>query len=406
LQAPEPFFRAGLQRLEAANGHPNHDIRFSTEVTQASKAKIQQLGLDPTDTTPEELYHVLQRRVAEDDARLSRTLRTRAATHVSAEAEAVSGMIHALQALPDSKRCYALKGGVLKTLIKKQPPKKAMKQLGYRSLPSFLKHESPVSILAAAWLTEGVTWQNRLLDQYKKLQAGDFEDRNIVMLQPESKKWRELADSVVAEKHHNLLSFKELGALVFLPLSPDAPSGSTTVSLSLALHQLNEIRASSTFLKLCQVRSDFGAVVKTVISGEAELNSQLLDKPVAWNLVQRYYARLAHHGDEQVFEPHLQLDDMVWQPVEHTLSAIESSFSFWHNSAHLGILHGDKPVSFNIVDAALNYCNKLPFEQRVVSHFQQSLWHELQLRYLQHDSVEKSVIKQLQPQLAAELAAA
>jgi hypothetical protein len=395
----------GLQRVEAANGHPNHDIRFSTEVTQASRVKIQQLGLDPTDTTPEELYQTLQRRVAEDDARLHRTLRTRAATHVSAEAEVVSGIIHALQASPDSKRCYALKGSVLKTLIRKQPPKKAMKQLGYRSLPSFLKHESPVSILAAAWLTEGANWQHKLLDQYKKLKTSDFENRSIIMLQPESKKWRALAESVVAEKHHNLLSFKELGALVFLPLSHDAPAGSTTVSLSLALHQLNEIRASSTFLKLCQVRPDFGAVVRTVVSDEAEFSSQLLDKPVSWNLVQRYYARLTHHHDEQVFEPHLQLDDMVWHPIEQTLSTIESSFGFWRNSAHLGVLHGDKPVSFNVIDAALNYCNKLPFERRVVAHFQQSLWHELQLRYLQHDSVEQSVIKQLQPRLATELAA-
>jgi len=404
MQATEPFFRHGLQKLEAASGHPSHDIRFSTEVMRASRVKMQQLGLDPADTTPEELHHALQQRIAEDDARLNRTLRTRAATHVSAEADVVSGMTHALHELPDSKRCYALKGSVLKTMIKRQPPKKAMKALGYRSLASFLKHESPVLILAAAWLTEDASWKNKLLTQYQKLRPSDFENRSIALVQPTSKKWRVLAESKVAERRHNLLSLKEMGAIVFLPLSHTAPSGSTTVSLALALHELNEIRASSTFLKLCQVRPDFGRLVKMVVSDEAHLDSEMLDKPVKWNLIQRYYARLTHHDNEAVFEPHLQLEDISWHPIERTLSAIEPQFAFWHDTAHLGILQGDKPVSMNVIDAALSYCNQLPYEQRISHYFQQSLWHELQLRYLHHDSVEQSVIRQLQPEFAAELA--
>lgn len=404
LGATEPFFRHNLHKLEAANGHPSHDIRFSTEVMQASRVKMQQLGLDPTDTTPEELYHALQQRIAEDDACLNRSLRTRAATHVSAEAEVVSGMIHALQELPDSKRCYALKGSVLKTMIKKQPPKKAMKALGYRSLASFLKHESPVLILAAAWLSEDATWKHKLLNQYQKLMPSDFENRNIALVQPTSKKWRALAESTVAERRHNLLSFKELGAVVFLPLSHAAPTGSTTVSLSLALHEFNEIRATSTFLKLCQVRPDFGVLVKSVVQDEAHLSSEMLDQPVKWNLIQKYYARLTHHKNDQIFEPHLQLEDIAWHPIERTLSAIEPRFAFWHSTAHLGVLHHDKPVSMNVIDAALTYCNKLSYHQRISHYFRQSMWHELQLRYLHHDSVEQSVMRQLQPEFAAELA--
>lgn len=404
LQAAEPFFRHGLHKLEAASGHPSHDIRFSTEVMHASRDKMRQLGLDPTDTTPEELYQALQRRVAEDDASLNRTLRTKAATHVSAEADVVSGMIHALQELPDSKRCYALKGSVLKTMMKRQPPKKAMKALGYRSLASFLKHESPVLILSAAWLTEDASWKNKLLTGYQKLRPSDFENRNIALVQPSSKKWGVLAESTVAKHRHNLLSFTELGAIVFLPLNSSAPAGSTTVSLSLALHELNEIRSSATFLKLCQVRSDFGNLVEATARREAHLDSEILDKPVKWSLIQRYYARLAGHKQGYVFEPHLEFEDMTWHPIEQTLSAIESRFSFWQHSAHLGVLHSHKPVSMNLVDTALGYCNRLPYQKRVSHHFQQSLWHELQLRYLRHDSVEQSVTRQLQPEFATELA--
>ncbi len=405
LQADEPFFRQGLRRLESANGNPNTDIRFSTEVLQATQAKLKQLGLDPRDTTAEELYHVLQERIKSDDARLTRTLRTLAATHVSAEADVVAGMVQALKGLPDSKRCFALKSGPLRNIIKQLPPKKAMKRLGYRSLESFLKHETPVSILAAAWLSEGTHWRQRLLERYKRLGPGDFEDRSISLARPDSARWRDLAANTVEQGRHNILSFRELGALVFLPLPADAPAGSTTASLALALHELNEIRAASTFLKLCQVRPDFGSLVQTVAADEPKLNSQMLDQPVPWHLIQRYYAQLADRGREEAFEPHLRLDDMVWQPIEQTLSAIEPSFEFWRGGAHLGLLHDRQPVSLNVVDAALNYCNQLPFEQRAIHYFQNSLWHELLLRYLRHESVEQTVTGQLQPQLAEEFAA-
>jgi len=276
--------------------------------------------------------------------------------------------------------------------------------LGYRSLDSFLKHETPVSVLAAAWLSESPQWRQRLLDQYKHLGQGDFEDRSIIMLQPDSQRWHNLAETTVRQSKHNLLSFKELGALVFLPLSDEAPAGTTTASLTLALHELNEIRAASTFLKLCQVRPDFGSLVKTIANDEPYLHSHLLDQPVPWHLIQRYYAQLAQQGGGEAFEPHLRLEDMVWQPIEETLSAIEPSFGFWQQSAHLGVLHDRRPVSLNVMDAALNYCNQLPFEQRIIHYFQRSLWHELLLRYLGHESVEQTVMSQLQPQLAEEFA--
>lgn len=402
LQATEPFFRTALRRLETASGNPNTDIRFSTEVMHATQAKLRELGLDPQDTTAEELYHTLQGRVKADDARLVRNLRTRAATHVSADGDVVAGMIHALQALPDERQSFALKAGSLRRLLKQQPPKKAIKRLGYRSLDSFLKHESPASMLAAARLCESPQWQKHFRDQYKRLSPGDFESRVIMITRSDFNRWNGLAESAVAETKHNVLSLKELGVLVILPFSADVPDGAVTVSLTLALHELNEIRAAGTFLKLSQVRSDFGSLVQSVAGGEPQLSNNLLDQPISWSLIQKYYARLTDRVHDAVFEPHMQLDDMTWQPVEAALAQIEPSLSFWQHSGHLGVIDRQRPVSLNIMDAALNYCNQLPFERRIAHYFQRSLWHELLLRYLQHETVEQTIAAQLQPELAAE----
>lgn len=402
LQAPEPSFRLGLSRFETANGNPSNDIRLSSFVQLQTKSKLRALGLDPNDTTAEELYHVLAERVKADDATLTKTLRTRAATHVSLEADVVSGMAHALSELPEGANCFALKTTSLRAIIKKLPPKKAMKQLGYRSIDSFLKHERLPLVMAAAWLSESLSWKHQLIASYKRLEASDFETRQIVVIQPTSKHWQTLANKIVGQKKHNILSFKELGAIVLLPLPHDIPAGTVTASLSLALHELNEIRATSSFLKICQIRSDFGELVQSVVGTEPALSSELLDQAVPWHLIQRYYGRVGEQFKEEIFGPHIRQEDMSWHAIEEALIRIDPSLRFWLDSDHLGLLHNHQPVSLNIVDAALNVCNHLPFEQRVTRAFQHSLWHELLLQYLKRDTVEQTVLKQLEPQLLAE----
>lgn len=398
LQADTPSAGVRLKNLEAAHGHPNTDIRFSTQVKQETRTKLRALGLDPDDTTPEELYHALQERMKADDRRLVKRLRTTAATHVSAEAEVVAGMAHALRRLPGQGQCFALKNSRLRSMLRQSPPKKAMKKLGYRSMDSFLKHESPVSVLAAAWLCESLAWKQRFLGSYTHLQPGDFESRELQIIYPDSKHWRDLAAEAVGQARHNILSFEELGTLILLPLPEDMPPGAVTVSLGMALSGLNQIRAGSTFLKLCQVRPDFGDLVKAVAGDEPRLVIKPLDQPMSWQLIQRYYARVAEQFREGLFEPHIRLEDMAWQPIEQSLAAIDPDFEFWKDSSYLGMLHEHGPVSLNVIDVALNYCNKLRFNQRISRYFRQSLWHELLLRYLDRDSVEQSVASVLQPE--------
>jgi hypothetical protein len=402
LRAPEPRFGLGLRRLEQANGSPNADIRLTTDVLQASKAKLATLGLNPVDTTAPELYQALQVRVQRDDARLTRTLRTLAATYISAEADVVAGMAHALQHTTLPKNCYALKAASLRSLIKKAPPKKTMKQLGYRSLLSMLKHESVATILAAAVICENPSWYRNLTESYKHLKPSDFENRPIAILHPATTKWQLLAASHAAERRHNILSFPEIGAIILLPLPDTQPPGAVTASLVLALHALNEVRASSTFLKLCQVRPDFGLVVQTVATSQPELPTGQHEPSLPWHVVQRYYARFGARFREELFSPHIALEDLSWHSIEETLVQIEPSFKFWQGSGHLGVVHAHQPVSLNIGDAALNYCNRLPFEQRLLDYFQRSLSQELALCYLQHDKIERAVLGVLQPQLATE----
>lgn len=399
LAASEPDFHINLRRLEKAHGCPSADIRLSSDIQQACQTKLQQLGLNRNDTTGEELYQSLRSRLKSDDLRLEKTLRTLAASQVSAEADVVAGMVQALKQLPINMVGFGLKTSLIKKFIIRQPPKRAMKQLGYRSLASMLKHESMPTLLAAAWLTESPAWRRTWRENYKNLSAGDFENRQITIIMPTGKKWQSLAATTVASNRHNLIAFKELAALVLLPLPETKPHSATTVTMALALKALNDIRATSSYLKLCQVRGDFGKVVQQVAGHEPQLQAKLLDQIVPWQLIQRYYARAKHLFNEELFEPHIHAGDLSWYSIEKILSHIEPSFAFWHNTAHVSLLANHQPVSCNILDVSLSHCNNLAYADRINYYAQTTLWHELMLRYLKPDIVAKAITGELQPSL-------
>jgi hypothetical protein len=265
-----------------------------------------------------------------------------------------------------------------------------------------LKHEQPAAIVAAAWMVESQSWQKQMLEQYRKLKSSDFEIRTIGIVCPDTKRWESFAESLVGQNKHTVIGVKELGSLVLLPLPSIQPPAATTVTLLLALHAINDIRTASTFLKLCQVKRDFGKLVETIVVDEPSLSADVVDRPIPWQIIQRYYARFKSRFREEIFAPHVQQDDFTWHPVEHMLSQIEPSLEFWHNTTTLSLLHNHEPVSLNIIDVALNYCNQLPYKNRIVQYFQHSLWHELLIRYLKHDAVEQTVLAGLHAELVTE----
>lgn len=391
-------FRQGLSRLESASGHASTDIRLTAEVERATRLKLRELGLDPKDTTGTELYAALQQRVRSDDERLEASLRTR-----FGEADAMHiNISKVLSELPVAKSCFALKIPVGKQLLKKLPPKQTMKALGYRSFDSMVRREQLLAIEAAAWVLESASWHKAMIDSYRKLDGSDFEIRPVALVAPNTKHWQDVATQIIAQKKHTVIGLKEFGAVVLLPFPAEKPPAATFATLLMALHEINEVRSSGTFLKLYQVRPDFGTVVQGVVADEPALKADLFDGPLPWQIVQRYYARFADRFREDLFEPHIQKEDLTWHSVEKALSYIEPSLEFWHHTSMLGLIDWRQPVSLNVIDAALNFCNQLPYEQRIVHYFRRSLWSELVIRYLKHENLEETVLHSLESQLVDE----
>jgi hypothetical protein len=404
LQAEQPHFGLQLRQLEKVSGHNNIDIKLSVEVVQAARHKIHALGLDKHDTTAEELYHVLLARLSDDDIRLERALRTQAATYVSAEADLMSGLLHVLQQEAHGVTTFALKTATAKRLLKKNSPKRLLKGLGYRSVDSMLRAESPAALVAVAMIIEAAAWRRSWIDSYKQLRTSDFEDRQLAVVYPSNVRWQALTQKIITEQAHTILSVHEMGALVLLPLPVERRPGMIVASLGLALFELNKLSASATYLRASQVRADFTDRLRQVAQGSVKLNAPFLEQAISWQVVQQYFAKTRAIVNEDVFGPYTQAADFYWHNVEATLAKICPSLAFWENTNYLSFLEHGKTVSFNIVDVAINCCNAFSYEFRTAQHAQEALWHELTLRYVNHDSLEQAVASVMQPKLALETA--
>lgn len=397
LGAREPAFRLGLRQLEQTSGNPNEDIRLSSRVHRQVQEAIRALGLDPYDTTGPELYGALMARLEKDDAALADVLGTTDKT-----VNLMTRTQRLLQKLDIPRSVFAVKTTAIKAIIKKSPPKKAMKQLGYRSIDSMLKHEHPALILAAASIAETRQWHSSLVNRYKKLKPTNFEVRDVTIVAPNNKKWVQLAKPFVEKHQHNILKFDELGAVILLPIEPDRLRGTALATLLIALQEINEVRSVSAFLKLNQVRPDFGELVAESVRDDPFMNSRLANERLPWKLVQHYFGRPDLDEIPDTFEPHVQPEDLQPVSIEAVLAGLSPRFEFWKKTSDAGYLYNNQPVSLNLTDAALNFCNQLPFERRIMTYLREHLWRELMLRYMKRESVEAAVQKQLGEAVADE----
>jgi hypothetical protein len=400
MGAAEPAFRAQLMRLEQAAGLPGADIRLMMEIVNQTRDKIRELGLDPHDTTGPELYHALQVRLGEDEVRVREAL---AIPTGATPAEILVAAKLYLSKLPAQTQTVTVKQSVMRAMLKKLQPKVTMKKLGYRSLDSMIKHEPAAQLLAAASILESADWQHRRMEAYKKLQVSDFEVKKASFLAPTAKHWPVVAAEHIAQTKHNIVTIPELGSIVFLPLEHDLP-GLTITTLLLAVQSINEMRSLGSYLKLQQVRPDFGKAFAEAIQHEPMTAAELAGEALPWKVVQWFYGHGHSEYYPDAFEPHVQPDDLSWHEAETLLGDLHAGLEFWQDSQLLALVDGTQTISLNMLDVALSVCNGFDYSQRIVQHMRTTLSHELLARYLHQDNLHALLLGGLNEQLAPQIA--
>lgn len=171
-----------IVRMEAKFGYPSADVRLQAEITQAAKQKIAQLGLDPNDTTGQELYYALRAKFDQDSLRIDRAIGITASMDFKQRANRAVDFVR--QTFGDSE-IFTLRNIAVKNLLRALPPQKIMNYWHYRSLESMLKRADLAKVLLCASYIESAAWQKKLAQYTSRLNAADYQQRpvNFIVLE-------------------------------------------------------------------------------------------------------------------------------------------------------------------------------------------------------------------------------
>lgn len=372
------YFSRVLAELEATvDGHAI-DAGLIGELAERSAALHRQLKLDPTDTTPHELYAVLRTRAHDDNARLAGAM---GGQHPNTVSEMTPLIMTAIRVHIGTRHCWGLKHSVAKKLLKQHPPKNLMNALKYRSIDSLLKHEPTGHLMTAARYSEPTAWHDALTRSYSVLTAGDFESRALDVIYLDKAAYIDLLEPSMA-RHRLVLHSKEMGVVAVAPTRQRVIRGYTLRTTTLILHYVAEISIMSSLLKYRHAGRDYGEAVVAALTGDNTGHVELAGHGVHW--------RSAHHaiGDTALDTgPHMTHDDWLVESANDAVARLVGTMLLWSGHGHTAA-YSQSPVGYNVVDVAIDHSADASFNERSLRYMRRELEQELFRRYLMHSPVQ------------------
>lgn len=397
LQAKEPLFDHALKQLEERTGQSGVDAKLVADIATRVAETTSQLDLS-SDASGQELYQALLQRVQSDDERLARSI---GGQDITSLADMVPLIMARIEKLDMPRDGWFLKIERAQELLRQTPPQAIMSRLGYGSVEQLLAGEDLFEIYTALRFAQPANWLNRFDATYTSLQGEDFEPRPIKLLQFDAEKWGDIAEPYVAKKLHNITHSKEMGVIAAMPVTETHMPGVTLKVMPLILHYYNEIRLYSAFFKLMQAKANFGEVLATTLIADPSPIKVTQGRYIHWRVIQRYFGKLSHEKHPEIFEPHVQPEDLHWRRAEELLCEIDPELEFWKELDYVATFRGDDIVTFNLMDVSLSYSNQLGFADRYIYHFRESLWNEIFGRYLGQDNLREQILLRLDNDLIA-----
>ena len=372
LGEAEESLEKTIDKFESLSGYNSEDVRLLADMEHQTRQKIASLGLDPTDTTGEELYQALMAKLNQD---LDRIANAQNFQKVTGRDEAAARLIQTAEICADRPSVLAIKALAVKKILKTNPPKKLMKHLHYRSLDSLLKRQNLPLVLAVAPALESDSWHKSVARSMAKLSASDFETRQVQFVALSAKQWSDIASPAQP------ITYEPFSATVVVWPSKKI-IGKTNLAAVLQLLQAVEIlEVDSFYLERYRFAPAFGKIAADVYASD-------LHKPAI--------------ADHSMFGWH----DM-WRLSTHHQTAIDKvvrvhpALLWWKGAEHL-VHSATEPVSLNLADNLRCLQAKLNYGQQALQHASDSLKTELLKRYSAHDSVSGYLGSQFSDNLSLE----
>jgi hypothetical protein len=247
LGQPEPDVAKAIAKLEAKNGYPSHDVRHLAENIQKTRVKLAELGLDPDDTTGEELYHVLLVKFEQD----SRALDAQSSFVSNSFDDKAAKAVEIVSKNLDLSERWALKNSSAKNILRQHPPKKLMKHLDYRSVESLLKRENLAAIYLALDFFESNAWLSDHTKLISRQNSTAYQPRPLSLNYLSQSKWGNFDSpnsliynddfavvGLIAANHSDKASVLSLAVLLI-----DSLANFQAINLSREVSRLNPVLA-------------------------------------------------------------------------------------------------------------------------------------------------------------------
>jgi hypothetical protein len=391
LQAKEPLFDHALYQLEQRSHQKGVDVKLAAEIAEKAADRMKRLGLSHDAKGPE-LYAALIEQVKAHDEHLAHAI---GGTDPTDLREMIPLIVKAAEHAPVPKDGWFLKESKAKEMLRHMPPMAIMERLGYHLVSRLLEDEDIYELFLALRFVEAPDWLNDFDRLYHDLTADDFEPRRIKVVPFAVAKWGDVAAHFIEKKRHNITHSKEMGAIAVMPMKETHMNGITMKALPLICHYFNEIRLYSSFFKLMKAKKNFGSIVSETLIADPSHVKVVDHGHVHWRVIQRYFGKLTNEKHPEIFEPHLQPEDLHWRRAEEVLYDIDPELEFWQDLDYVAVLRDGEPVTFNLMDISLGYSNGIDYADRYLYHFRESLWNEVFARYMGEKELEELLLEKL-----------
>lgn len=398
LNTDPDIFGQTIDALEHITDRKKVLEHFYAENQEKVKKILTDLKL--TYPTAEELYSLIGKNVKKLDKQIFELLDK----PVCISNEGCANLISLVFALHKDRSGFFLKRKVAEALLRKNPPKAIMKELGYKNVDEMIEREELFEIYAALRFMEDREWLNTTyIAEYRKLKKEDFEERAIEIRVLDMKKWKKVTEAFVGKKLHPMSHLKELG-LIFVVPSTELKDASTTYLFVMTSHYLDEVNLYSNYFKYYSEDSNFGEKVVSAIRGDVPDVSLSKGDSNKWLVIQRYLFK-EDPKDIRLGVPHINPEALYHRGASHTLLKMAKfvpalHFLIWEHTNYLAVWFPTKSgdqrlVNFNFMDNIMNVMSKRKFEDRYTYHFHEALWNKIFINYFGVDKLEKVVVENL-----------
>lgn len=375
-----------IQRLDNMTMQSSIDVRLSAEIITQSREKVRRLGLDPADTTQKELYYALIGKAKGDGELLRKNLKIVDSTK---PVDAAQKIATSSQKLLSKEVVISMQSTVVKKILKAVPPKRTMKALHFRSIDAVLKRENPLILYALAKKIEEKTWHTQVQARLKRLQPRDAKENKIQVLSLPAT-WLDKLKKQPFE--HVVHTVPEIGSVLIMPSMPLKKEGSVLLTMTLVLQAGEKLAVESLPYRTRALTTGIEKLLPDLAAGLLDELDPIHGMDISWNSV---YQFLAEKGKYALPDYEFVLGDLQWESSETKLASLVPELDFWVNNHFLGYQDDKLTVSMHLLDVTASLVLGRQYGDQVVSHMQASLWNELQIRYLKHESLEKAIVSQL-----------